>query len=87
MNKIIDTESVLSVFWHRSRKRFVPLTSVDIARRAGISKDQATGRARNLVKQGMMRGELVGSAADHVHIYDLTERGKAAALAMIGGGE
>jgi predicted ArsR family transcriptional regulator len=87
MNKIIDCESVLSVFWHRSRRRFVPLTCGDIARRAGISKDQAKGRAGNLVKQGLMRRELVGRPAENVHIFDLTDRGKAAALAMISGGE
>ena len=85
MSQIADSEALLPAFWHRARKTFVPLTHEDIARRAGITPAQARGRTRVMILGGLMRSEVVHETRYDIFIYDLTDRGKALATAMMRG--
>lgn len=85
MSQMADSETVLSAFWHRGRKKFVPLTYEDLVRRAGITPAQARGRTRVMITEGMMRSEVLRDTTNRIHIYDLTDRGKALAAAMMRG--
>lgn len=69
MAETLNVPEVLAAFWHKTRCQFVPLTSYEWDRRAGIgNRDRAriSGRQLVAVDRGTVRKD---------HIYHLSQAG------------
>lgn len=77
MFRQIDGEALhnLSVFWHKSRKEFLPWTALELGRRLGMTSRQASVAMSVLVRRKLMavRGDATDASQ---RIYFLTELGE-----------
>lgn len=66
-------DKIVSAMWHRSRREYVPMTLVEIARKAKVPTDEVhRARRDGFISAG---GELNRFGAD-MQIFDITEAGK-----------
>lgn len=72
--------ALCTVFWHRGRRCFVPLTRDEIVQRGGVT-DAAVGPALwHLMDSGMVVAKSVVLGRTRVPTYELTPLGMAATL-------
>lgn len=65
----------LIVFWHKTRKQFVPLTSEEFERKSGVGRVMRT----RFVEFGYLRKEQINiPAMGNLHVLEITQTGKAA---------
>lgn len=84
MFRAIDGEMLhnLMAFWHKSRKEFLPWTSVELSRRIGLTSRQTSLSMAVLVRKRLLSAR--GDANDTTQrIYFLTELGEGVARAEL----
>jgi hypothetical protein len=68
-----DLRPILTAFWHKGRKVFVPLTGEEFDMRAGINQPDRT----SLQSQGLVASTRKGIGRGLVTTYEITEAGRA----------
>lgn len=71
--KQINPNTILRLFWHRTRRQFVPLTTLEIKRRTGLSDDAVRGALNRMVRQGQLYSDTTTTPM----IYEATADGQA----------
>jgi len=80
--KQINPNTILRLFWHRTRRQFVPLTTVEIKRRSGLSDAATRGVLYSLVRSGQLYSY---DTITYSNIYEATADGQAhITAAMVG---
>jgi hypothetical protein len=79
--KQIKPDAILRLFWHKTRREFVPLTVMEIKRRAG--GDDAD--VRSALNQMVRKGHLCCDTTKQPCIYETTADGQASVTAAMMG--
>ena len=69
----IHPKTIRRVFWHRTRRTFVPLTSEEYRSRLGWPYTDATNALVKMIRMGVVK-KTKGSEG-HDRIYELTDIG------------
>lgn len=72
MNLTKTQAKVLQAFWHKSRRAFIPCTSLDVANRTGVTPNTAAKAVGQLSAEGILN-DVTNNAFT---IYDLTAKGR-----------
>ena len=82
---MIDQTKLVLVFWHRTRKAFVPLTPQEIVRRCGGVDPRSMGGALSTLRgSGIAEMRGYSDSSGGVTTWNLTPRGERMALNMMG---
>lgn len=70
---------MIASFYSKGRKEYVPLLSVELARRAGVQPHQATRWLLDALTEGNVQRVVVRNSPHPETIWSLTSKGKALA--------
>lgn len=68
-------ERVITAFWHRGRKAYLPWMASEIARRLGVSEDEAFAAIYGLVRRGLAVGRRTADRKSTGE-FELTREGR-----------
>jgi len=69
----IHPDILRRVFWHRTRRTFVPLTGPEFTRRIGYTPVESQKALTELVQHGMVKGAETRKSKDMV--YEISPKG------------
>ena len=70
---------MITAFWHRGRREFVPLLSTELAKRAEVKPHQATRWLLDNLESGIVSRQVITDRRNPETVWSLTSKGRAMA--------